>query len=129
MTNAIPQEVEAAGVGQLYQSINDCMRVLETPLPEANTQHLARATLEWLESLYEKRLERAAESEEKSQRGDYWLWAEAEQYEEAAEDEAMRCMDVAFGRAAQHNSNALGNMGSILAMTQKVRTAATNWEN
>lgn len=127
LINAIPHEVEANGVGQLYQSIHDCLRVLDTPMPETNTAHLGRATLEWLESLYERRGERAADAEDKSERGDYWLWAEAEQFEEAAEDEAMRCMDTAFGRAVKHNLHALGSMGQIMEMTRKVKSAKCNW--
>lgn len=128
LINAIPHEEEAQGVGQLYQSIGDSLRVMEIPLPEANVGHLARATLDWLRTIYERRLERASEQHASHQRGDYYLWAEAEQYEEAAEDEALTCMDTAFGRVVRRNSHALGAMGEIAELAQKVKGAACVWD-
>lgn len=126
LINAIPHEVEASGVGQLYQSIGDCLRVLDTPLPEANTAHLARATLDWLQDVYAKRKARAAEAAH-PERADFWLWAEEEQYEQAAEDEAIACMDRVFGRAVRHDMHALGNMGQIVEMAGRVKAAACQW--
>lgn len=127
LIQAITEEYEAAGVGQLYQSIGDSIRVLETPLPATNVAQLGRATLEWLMTLYERRLERAALAIDQADRGDYWLWAEEEQFEESAEAQALVSMDTTWGRVAHNNSSALATMSQIVPLAQKVRQASTQW--
>lgn len=127
LINAILHQNEAAAVGQIYQSIGDSLRVLEAPLPEGNTDHLARTTLSWLSELYEGRIDRAAEATRNRARGDFWLWAEEQQYEQSAEDEALVCMDTAFGRVVKYNSGALGALSEISQLAQKVKGAAVDW--
>lgn len=127
LINAIPHQYEAAAVGQIYQSIGDSLRVLEVPLPEVNVHHLVRSTISWLSEVYEGRIERAAEATANRTRGDFWLWAEEQQYEQSAEDEALVCMDTAFGRVVKHNSGALGALNEISQLAQKVKGAAVEW--
>lgn len=127
LINAIPHQYEAAAVGQIYQSIGDSLRVLEAPLPEGNTNHLVRSTTTWLSEVYEGRIDRAAEATANRARGDFWLWAEEQQYEQSAEDEALVCMDTAFGRVVKYNSGALSALTEISQLAQKVKGAAVDW--
>ncbi|TXT08603.1 hypothetical protein VHUM_02731 [Vanrija humicola] len=126
--NAIPHQYDASGVGQLYQSIGDSLRVLELPLPPQNTAHLCRATLQWLGGLYERRLERAAEAQVESERGDFWLWEDAERSEEKAENEALVCMDQTFGRVVKHDPSVLASCTEVMLLTRRVKAAAYNWD-
>ncbi|KAL1406317.1 importin subunit beta-3 [Vanrija albida] len=126
--NAIPHQYDASGVGQLYQSLGDSLRVLEVPLPPKNTAHLCRATLQWLGGLYERRLERATEAQQESERGDYWLWEDTERYEEKAENEALVCMDQTFGRVVKHDQSVLASCTEVMLLTRRVQAAAYNWD-
>lgn len=77
--------------------------------------------------MYEGRIDRATEATLNRQRGDFWLWAEEQQYEQSAEDEALVCMDTAFGRVVKYNSGALSTLSEISQLAQKVKGAAVDW--
>jgi hypothetical protein len=113
-------------VAQLYQSLDDCLRVLGTPLPAANASHLARVTLDWLQAIYERRQERAVEGggEGRAERTDYWIWVDTEKQEEAAENEAVAGMTRALDRVVKTNPASLGNMGQVAQALNKIHAAA-----
>jgi hypothetical protein len=126
LINAIPHEEDAAGVSQLYQSMFDSLRVINMPLPEGNIAHLVRTSLDWLRSLYDKRVDRASEQHRFAKRRDYEEWAEIEQIDEQSEDEAMAGMYEVL-KLIQHYPDALGIVGEVFAMTQKVQGAKCEW--
>ncbi|CAK9782556.1 ARM repeat-containing protein [Cutaneotrichosporon oleaginosum] len=126
LINAIPHEEEATGVAQLYQSMFDSLRVINMPLPAGNVAHLIRTSLDWLRSLYEKRVDRAAEQHRYTKRTDYEEWAAIEQIDEQSEDEAVTGMYEVL-KLIQHDPNALSIVGEVFAMTQKVQGARCEW--
>lgn len=126
LINAIPHEEDSAGVSQLYQSMFDSLRVINMSLPEGNIAHLVRTSLDWLRSLYDKRVDRAAEQHRWVKRRDYDDWVELEQIDEQSEDEAMAGMYEVL-KLIQHNPDALGIVGEVFSMTQKVEGAKIEW--
>ncbi|BEJ17843.1 hypothetical protein CspHIS471_0701110 [Cutaneotrichosporon sp. HIS471] len=126
LINAIPHEEDAAGVAQLYQSMFDSLRVIHMPLPQGNVAHLVRTSLDWLSSVYDKRVDRAAKQHQMVKQRDYDEWAEFEQIDEESEDEAVTGMYEVL-KLIQHYPDALGIVGEVFAMTQKVHGAKSEW--
>lgn len=111
--------VDASSAGQIYQSIGDSIRVLGGPIPEVNLKQLIQTTHAWLEALLAKRQDRIRHY--RAAKMNDFGWIEIEKFEEDMENQSLHIMDACFGRIVKLDGLALGEIGQVVPLANKVK--------